>query len=237
MPTRLYSEKQIRAAIEADRQARGEPLFWYRPIDDGMYEGPVHNNSVGGKMLRDEKPSEWKPLYDAPQPQQPIPTDDGLWDETLRDRDHYHDMADKLAEAIAEHFGADIGEHSSANCPWDMALEVIKSAPQPQQQASDPVAWWKIFEGKVSVVPADTFLHEDANAAWWRALVFQDSPQPQQIPDGYKVASIDPPANCRQRLAKEGKPYPRSSCFVCGQLSPRHRECDAMLEAAPEVKP
>ena len=66
-------------------------------------------------------------------PQQPIPTDDGLCDKTLRDRDHYHDMADKLAEAIAEHFGADIGEHSSANCPWEMALEVIESAPQPQQ--------------------------------------------------------------------------------------------------------
>jgi hypothetical protein len=31
-----------------------------------MYEGPVHNNSVGGKMLRDEKPDEWKPLYAIP---------------------------------------------------------------------------------------------------------------------------------------------------------------------------
>jgi hypothetical protein len=43
-----------------------EPLFWYRPCRDGMYEGPVHNNSVGGKMLRDEKPDEWKPLYTTP---------------------------------------------------------------------------------------------------------------------------------------------------------------------------
>ena len=34
-----------------------------------MYEGPVHNNSVGGKMLRDEKPNEWKPLFTTPQAQ------------------------------------------------------------------------------------------------------------------------------------------------------------------------
>lgn len=41
-----------------------EPLFWYRPVCDGeMYEGPIHNNSVGGKMMRDERPGEWFTLY------------------------------------------------------------------------------------------------------------------------------------------------------------------------------
>lgn len=56
------------------------------------------------------------------------PTDDDLWDATLRDRDTYHDWADKLADAIATHFGADIGEHSNMNCPWAEALEVIEAA-------------------------------------------------------------------------------------------------------------
>jgi hypothetical protein len=55
------------------------------------------------------------------------PTDDHLWDQTLRDRDTYHDWADKLAEAIAKHFDAEIGEHSNMNCPWAEALEVIES--------------------------------------------------------------------------------------------------------------
>ncbi|WP_192903321.1 hypothetical protein [Burkholderia thailandensis] len=70
------------------------------------------------------------------------PTDDELWDQTLRERDEYHEMADKLAAAIAEHFGMDIGEHSNANCPWDEALEVIENAaPQPPaQQVPDAVA-------------------------------------------------------------------------------------------------
>ncbi|MBR7900294.1 hypothetical protein [Burkholderia multivorans] len=66
----------------------------------------------------------------APQPAQADarPTDDELWDQTLRERDEYHEAADKLAAAIAQHFGVDIGEHSNANCPWDEALEVIENA-------------------------------------------------------------------------------------------------------------
>jgi hypothetical protein len=56
------------------------------------------------------------------------PSDDHLWDETLRDRDTYHEWADKLAEAISKHFGAYIGEHSNTNCPWAEALEVIENA-------------------------------------------------------------------------------------------------------------
>ena len=39
------------------------------------------------------------------------------------------------------------------------------------------------------------------------------------------------PENCRQRLASEGKPYPKSSCAACGQFSPKWRECDAALAA------
>lgn len=56
------------------------------------------------------------------------PTDDRLWDQTIRDRDTYHEWADKLAEAIAKHFGAYIGEHSNMNCPWAEALEAIETA-------------------------------------------------------------------------------------------------------------
>ena len=54
------------------------------------------------------------------------PTDDQLWDQTLSERDHYHEVADKLANAIAAHFSIEIGEHSSANCPWDNALNAIE---------------------------------------------------------------------------------------------------------------
>lgn len=53
-------------AIESTEKQ--EPLFWYRPVGVGeMYEGPVHHRSVGGKMMRDERPGEWIPLYAVPQ--------------------------------------------------------------------------------------------------------------------------------------------------------------------------
>ena len=44
-------------------------------------------------------------------------------------------------------------------------------------------------------------------------------------------AADAPPESCRQRLAAEGKPYPRSSCAACGQFSPKWRECDAAIAA------
>lgn len=44
---------------------------------------------------------------------------------TIKERDNYHDAADQLANAIADHFGADIGEHSNVNCPWGNALECM----------------------------------------------------------------------------------------------------------------
>jgi len=65
----------------------------------------------------------------------PRPTDDALWDQTIRERDEYHDIADELADAIAQHLNVDIGEHSSANSPWVRALESIKNAPAPQTSA------------------------------------------------------------------------------------------------------
>lgn len=41
------------------------------------------------------------------------------------------------------------------------------------------------------------------------------------------------PRNCRQVLMSEGKPYPRSSCDVCGSMSPKWKECNAVLNIDP----
>lgn len=51
------AEAELKAIKEA------EPLFWYRPCGDGLYEGPHHNNSKLGKLMRKEKPDAWAPLY------------------------------------------------------------------------------------------------------------------------------------------------------------------------------
>lgn len=53
---------------------------------------------------------------------------DNALTETIKDRDCYHEWADRLAGAIARHFGEDIGEHSNVNNPWAAALGVILDA-------------------------------------------------------------------------------------------------------------
>lgn len=52
-------------------------------------------------------------------------------------------------------------------------------------------------------------------------------PYPQDI-----VNTVEglPPKNCRQRIKAEGFPYSRSSCNACGTLSPKWKECNALLE-------
>jgi hypothetical protein len=70
------------------------------------------------------------------------PSDDALWDQTIQERDNYHEWADKLADGIATHFGIEIGEHSSANNPWDVALDTLAcvpdAAPLPRVAATVP---------------------------------------------------------------------------------------------------
>ena len=82
-----------------------EPLFWYRPVCNGeMYEGPIHNNSVGGKMLRDEKPGEWLPLYAEAQAQAELNAARALLREVL-------DTSDKFKSAL-ESIGTPISANS-----------------------------------------------------------------------------------------------------------------------------
>lgn len=73
--------------------------------------------------------------------------------------------------------------HDVSSVFHEIVARYAKAA-QPIQQTSEPVAWWKVFEGQVSVVPASTFIAEDAIALGWRSLVFSDAaPQPQRIPE------------------------------------------------------
>lgn len=55
-------------------------------------------------------------------------------DMTIDQRDRAEDMATKLAEAVGEYFGRDVGDHSSANCPWENALELLNTAPPAAEQ-------------------------------------------------------------------------------------------------------
>lgn len=60
---------------------------------------------------------------------QPVGTDDATdraLGETIDQRDRCEEVADELAARIASITGVDIGEHSSANCPWQNAIEAAE---------------------------------------------------------------------------------------------------------------
>lgn len=104
---------------------------------------------VSVQEVRDEYERQLNKRYEAGEAHVPVP--DMLWAtvnailarrqhgsaapdaldmQTIRERDAYQEVADKLAFAVAEHFGADIGEHSSGNCPWANALDLLNTKPE-----------------------------------------------------------------------------------------------------------
>ncbi|GAA0719449.1 hypothetical protein Drose_05770 [Dactylosporangium roseum] len=56
------------------------------------------------------------------------PTDDQMWDQTLKERDQAEEVANKLTEAVGQFLGVDFGGHSSDNCPWRNALDALNDA-------------------------------------------------------------------------------------------------------------
>lgn len=103
-------------------------------------------------------------------------------------------------------------------------------AEQEQVGESDDAAIREAFEKE----SASAFERADPEGGWqWRPSAYE------AFKLGYTAALLrraarveveTPPANCRQRLMREGKPYPRSSCAVCGHFAPRRRECASALE-------
>lgn len=124
--TNIHMEDYAHAAIAADRASRQvankaevEPTC---VCGSPTTLGSVHRTD-GPCYVAEATPPATTGASTAPRP-----TDDDLWDATIRDRDAYHEWADNLAYAIAVHFDVDIGEHSNQNLPWAEALEVIENA-------------------------------------------------------------------------------------------------------------
>ena len=147
---------------------------------------------------------------------------DELGMQTIRERDFNAEMADNLANGIAEHFGADIGEHSSANCPWVQALDLLNTKPEfiecagskhaaAPVQAQEPVAYM-IRENRMNNPPTESCSvpnngwsewaptskkHGDSvlkNGYWFQEVkpLFLAPVQPVAVPDGWKLVPIEP---------------------------------------------
>ncbi len=124
------------------RQPVGEPVGQVRTRVDGGFIAELFPGAA-------DRVSNLAPLYTAPPAQQPAQVYlDGLdraLGETIGQRDQYHEVADELAGHIAAITGVDIGEHSSANCPWQNAIEAAEEYKPAQAvdlgQQQDAARW------------------------------------------------------------------------------------------------
>ena len=123
------------APVPQDGDERAAFEVYMRGIgEDYLYRRDVATSTRFGEYCRQDVQDQWDTWQAALASSKAAavvarPTDDALWDQTLTERDNYHEWADKLANAIAEHFGIEIGEHSNLNNPWSVALEALESAP------------------------------------------------------------------------------------------------------------
>lgn len=85
---------------------------------------------------------------------------------TIEQRDNAEHWADQLANAIAERFGVDIGEHSNLNCPWNEALVWMQQLPAPAQH-SVPQAWLDVQAERRRQITAEGWTpdHDDLYCA------------------------------------------------------------------------
>ncbi|MBO1748941.1 hypothetical protein [Stenotrophomonas indicatrix] len=122
-----------------------------QPVGEAI--GEIVYSGEGGLQIElyDGKPLAPMKLYAAPTAQQPAQVYlDGLdraLGEAIDQRDRYHEVADDLAGHIAAITSVDIGEHSSANCPWQNAIEAAEEYKPAQAvdlgQFRDVVADWR----------------------------------------------------------------------------------------------
>ena len=104
---------------------------------------------------------------------------------TIDQRDTAEGWADGLAALIGKYFGRDIGEHSSAHCPWQEAKEIVAEAePYHLAAVARParrhVGYW-LHHPEISpkgyLLQSVAGLTKDAQALGWDyEMVFTDAP-------------------------------------------------------------
>lgn len=78
--------------------------------------------------------------------------------EIIEERDDFHAWADRLAEAIAQATGVDIGEHSNQNHPWANAIDAVQSLAR--QEPGAPPRAADLPAGSINQITAT--IHRDS---------------------------------------------------------------------------
>lgn len=141
-----YCAGYIDRGYAAPVQSAGQEAVAWRPVEtapkDGTWFLAWRKHETKPLMLRWDAAyaefenadgdhvyhvTHWMPLPRDPNAA-PVNGGERELGQVIDERDQYHDAAEKLADAIAKHFGVEIGEHSNLNCPWQNALDHIAQA-------------------------------------------------------------------------------------------------------------
>lgn len=148
----------------------------------------------------------------------------------------FEELRALLAKPVAQHQGEPVGWYkphwNGKSAEWCLGAELTGAVfpemwePLYTRPAEQPVGRWYAADDIDALVrELDVLINGEAGAAPQAKLcdivaqLRRDRPAP--------AAVVLPEPFCRQKLAAEGKPHPRSGCAVCGQFSPKWRECDA----------
>jgi len=162
----------------------------------------------------------------------------------IEQRDHWEEKATELAQAVGEHFGFDVGEHSSANCPVQNAVDHLDEVEASRAQGAEPVAWndravapvvSKLYR-KFKEWSQRGFTADDVTWCEVRGYVAEllntHPPTATQVPEGWELVPVEPTPEMREAFheAHEECENPEG---VIGPGSPDH-QWRAMLAVAPK---
>lgn len=137
-------------------------------------------------------------------------------EEVMAERDDFHDMADKLANAIAGHLPVEIGEHSR-NCPWIRALEAIENAapqasPVAVEVTDDDIRTiflahgFTIKEGQTDLKP---YVYSAARALLAAHAALASTPMSEEPVYAYRRKGLDDFVTCDRERFDELSAKPR----------------------------
>lgn len=94
-----------------EQTAQQEPLFWYKPYPNGMYNGPIHNAQIGDVLRGSEQ---WIPLYTRHQAHEPLTMIEMVDAAMVATRNIYPPITRSQCETIIRAAAHGIGEKPDA---------------------------------------------------------------------------------------------------------------------------
>lgn len=162
----LWTKKRLELAAERLEAmpdvGEQEPKAWFTEDYEIDKSATTYDKSIAERWMTKGWPV--FELYTQPQPPAP---DENAVNELMQERDSLELMLDRLSSSVAVLFGEDVGEHTSANYPWENAIELLdrrSKTPDKDTIKRYCLEFLHFGCGKPSFSRAD----EDLFEKWWQ---------------------------------------------------------------------